>query len=318
MAMTNPMVSVILPTYNRLRYLRPAVDSVFAQTLTDWELIIADDGSEGETAAYLDTLASDPRVRLLRLPHSGDPGRSRNVALQAASGEYLAFLDSDDVWLPEKLAVQVASLERHRSCGWGHTAFTLIDESGLLVTGARARLWPAAEGWILEKLVKMETVIAISSAIFRRPLLEHVGGFDVGLPVCNDYDLWLRVAGLSEVDGIRETLLYKRVSEEPYYNQTMALEERRRALKKVLVASSPGSLHSLLRRERAKLAAQLARNHAILGSRGAALRTLARSSPCSWTFREWWRLGAYAAARALTPASVVSIARSVTRGRGSQ
>jgi glycosyltransferase involved in cell wall biosynthesis len=313
-----PTVSIVMPTFNRLQFLRAAVDSVFNQTFTDWELIIADDGSEGETAAWLEASISPPRVKLLRLPHSGDPGALRNAAWRAARGEYIAFLDSDDVWRPEKLAVQVGSLERHRARGWSHTAFAAIDESGRLITGGRARWWwPAAEGWVLESLIKMETVIAISSVIVRRQLLEQVGGFDVGLPACNDYDFWLRAAGLSEVDGVRETLLYKRTHEESYYNATMVLEERKRALEKVLAAHSYGSLRSTLRRERAKLAAQLARNQAIIGSRWAALRTLARSSQYSWGYHEWWLGGAHAAARAMAPASVVRIARAVVRrGRG--
>lgn len=311
--MNDPMVSVIMPTYNRLRHLRATVASVLAQTFGRWELIVADDGSDEETLAFLKSLSEHPRVRLLQLPHSGNPVMPRNAGMRAARGEYIAFLDSDDVWLPQKLALQVESLERHRSRGWGHTAFTLIDDAGTVLCGDRARTWSAAEGWVLDRLVKMETVIAVSSTIFRRSLIERTGGFDAGVPVCEDYDLWLRAAGLSEIDGIRDTLLHKRVSTQPYYSEASTLQERRQSLGKVLAASGPGALRSLLRRERAKLAAQLARNQAVLGGRGAALRTLARTALSSWTFREWWWVGAYAAARALAPASVVHIARTVAR-----
>ena len=314
--MTSPTVSIVLPTFNRLKHLRPAVDSVFAQTFTDWELIIADDGSEGETAAYLETLAQLPQVTVLRLPHTGNLGALRNTAWQAGRGEYIAFLDSDDVWLPEKLAAQVASLERHPARGWSHTSFAVIDESGGLFTGAHARWWSAAEGWVLEGLIKMEAVIAIPSVIVRRQLLERVGGFDDSLRVCEDYDLWLRVAGLSEIDSVPETLLYKRTHRESYYNDTMVLEDRARALAKVLAAGRHPLLHSTLRRERAKLAAQVARNQAFLGRRWAALRTLARSSHYSWGYHEWWLNGAHAAARAMAPAGVVRIARAVVRRNG--
>jgi glycosyltransferase involved in cell wall biosynthesis len=312
-----PTVSIVLPTFNRLQVLRAAVDSVFNQTFADWELIIADDGSEGETAAYLETLAELPRVTVLRFPHTGNLSALRNAAWQAARGEYIAFLDSDDVWLPEKLAAQIASLEHHPARGWSHTAFAVIDESGGLLTGAHARSWPAVEGWILEGLIKMETIIAIPSVIVRRQLLEQVGGFDVRLRVCEDYDLWLRLAGLSQIDGVRATLLYKRTHRESYYNETMVLEDRARALEKVLAAGSDPSLHSTLRRERAKLAAQLARNQAFLGGRWAALLTLARSSQYSWGYHEWWLGSAHAAALVMAPASVVRIARAVVRrGRG--
>lgn len=309
----SPTVSIVLPTFNRLKHLRPAVDSVFAQTFTDWELIIADDGSEGETAAYLETLAKLPQVTVLRLPHTGNLGALRNTAWRAARGEYIAFLDSDDVWLPEKLAAQVASLRRRPARGWSHTAFAVIDESGSLLTGAHARRWPAAEGWVLEGLIKMEVMIAIPSVIVKRQLLEQVGGFDESLRVCEDDDLWLRVAGLSELDGVPEILLYKRTHRESYYNDTMVLEDRARAFEKVLATGRYPSLHATLRRERAKLAAKVARNQAFLGRRWAALRTLARSSHYSWRYHEWWLDGAHAAARAMAPASVARIARAVVR-----
>jgi glycosyltransferase involved in cell wall biosynthesis len=237
----------------------------------------------------------------------------RNTACRSAGGEYIAFLDSDDVWLPEKLAAQVASLERHPARGWSHTAFAVIDESGQLLTGTHARRWPATEGWILEGLIKMETIIAIPSVIIRRQLLEKVGGFDVTLRVCEDYDLWLRVAGLSEIDGVPQILLHKRTHRESYYTDTMVLEDRGRALEKVLAGGGHVSLHATLRRERAKLAAQVARNQAFVGSRWAALRTLARSSQYSWGYHEWWLGGAHAAARAMAPASVVRIARAMAR-----
>jgi glycosyltransferase involved in cell wall biosynthesis len=310
-AVTSPEVSVVVPTYNRPQYLRAAIDSVFAQTFTDWELIVADDGSEGETAAYVAALANSPRIKVLRLAHTGNPGAVRNAACRAAQGEYIAFLDSDDVWLPEKLALQVESLRSHPQRGWSHTAFTVIDESGELLSGARSRWWPAVDGWILESLIKMEPVIAMSSLIVRRRLLEQVGGFDNKQRMCEDYDLFLRFAGLTEMDGIRETLLHKRRHAENYSDDTIALEDRGRALEKMLVVSTDLTLRSLLRRERAKAAAELARSQAIGGGRWAALRTVVRSSQYSWGYRAWWLGSAKAAARAVTPSGVLRVARAV-------
>ena len=98
-----PLVSIILPTFGRLEYLRQTVASVYRQTLRDWELIVADDGSDAETRAYLRTLEADSRVRLLWLTHTGIPAIVRNSAARSAGGEYVAFLDSDDLWAPEKL-----------------------------------------------------------------------------------------------------------------------------------------------------------------------------------------------------------------------
>jgi glycosyltransferase involved in cell wall biosynthesis len=308
----SPTVSIVLPTFNRLRYLPSAVQSVFAQTFTDWELIVADDGSERETTTYLDTVNNPPRVKVLRLPHSGNPGAVRNCASQAARGEYIAFLDSDDVWMPEKLTLQLASLELHPERGWSHTAFSLIDDSGTPISGVLAR-WPATEGWVTEPLVKMEIAVATSTLIVRRQLFEQVGGFDIKQRMCEDYDLWLRLSELSEIDGVRQTLLHKRRHQEHFGDYSNAFEGRLRALEKMLIAATDRSLQSVLRRERAKAAAGLARSYAVCGGRWAALRTLAMSSQYSWEYPEWWLGGAEAAARAVTPASVRRLARSVLR-----
>jgi glycosyltransferase involved in cell wall biosynthesis len=311
---TGPLVSIILPTFNRLRYLRPAVDSVFAQTFSDWELIVADDGSTDETAAYLAALEDAPRVRVLRLTHTGNPGTVRNAAWRVARGEYIAFLDSDDIWLPEKLRLQVESLRSRPERGWSHTAFTLIDEAGQLLTGPGARTWPAVGGSVLERLIRMEVVVATPSVMVRRELLEHVGGFDASQRMCEDYDLWLRLAALSEIDGVSHTLLYARRHREHFHQDTVVFEHLRRALEKMLVANTDRSVRAMLRRERARVAAHLARSQAVHGGRWAALLTLAQSSPYSWGYPQWWLRGAGTAARAVTPTAVRRIARSLAGG----
>ena len=110
-----PKVSVIMATFNRPQYLGPAIDSVLGQTMTDLELIIADDGSNDATRAVLRSLTADPRVHVLWREHCGNPAAVRNAALREARGEFVAFQDSDDVWLPQKLARQLEALERYRN-----------------------------------------------------------------------------------------------------------------------------------------------------------------------------------------------------------
>ena len=107
-------VSVVLPTFNRLKFLRPAVESVYAQTFTDWELIFADDGSDLETRQYLQSLENRPRVTVVWLPHTGRPAIVRNAAVSRAVGEYVAFLDSDDLW-----ASRPSSIGRSKRCAPG-------------------------------------------------------------------------------------------------------------------------------------------------------------------------------------------------------
>lgn len=312
---SRPQVSIVLPAWNRLPYLRLAVESVFAQTFADWELVIADDGSEGETADYQTGLAAAPRVRVLRLRHSGKPGVARNAAWRAARGELIAFLDSDDVWLPRKLEVQVAALRARPDCAWSHTAFAVIGEDGELLSGQRARSWPAAQGWILEGLVRMQIVIAIPSVLVRRSALEALDGFDESLSMCEDYDLWLRLARTGQILGVPDLLLHVRSHREHFHRDAGVFAGRLRALEKMLAAGTEPSLRALLQHERARVAAGLARSQALQASRGAALRTLIRSWPYSWSYRDWWLKGAEAAARALTPVSVQRMARAVV-GRG--
>ena len=121
-----PLVSVVLPAFDRLSCLRQAVDSVFRQTWRQWELVISDDGSGPDTRAFLASLR-DPRVHVVWLPHSGNPGRARNAALAAARGSHVAFLDSDDLWEPDKLAAQLDGLRASPGRRWCYTAVAYMD-----------------------------------------------------------------------------------------------------------------------------------------------------------------------------------------------
>src|SRR5689334_3462667 len=105
-----PLVAIVLPTFGRLHYLRSTVDCIYRQTFEDWELIIADDGSDAETREYLHS-AGDSRVRVIWLSHTGVPAIVRNAALREARARYVAFLDSDDLWAPQKLERQVQTLQ---------------------------------------------------------------------------------------------------------------------------------------------------------------------------------------------------------------
>src|SRR5262245_57463748 len=129
-AAMGPLVSVIMPTFNRREFLQPAIESLLNQSFVHWELIIADDGSDTDTRSYLQSLHAPPRVNVVWLSHSGRPSVVRNAALREARGEYVAFLDSDDLWLPRKLEMQVTSLARHPQRKWSYTAFALVDGAG--------------------------------------------------------------------------------------------------------------------------------------------------------------------------------------------
>lgn len=200
-----PKVSVIIPTYNRAELLRQAVESALAQTFNDLEVVITDDGSSDETAQVAASFGE--RVRCLLLPHSGLPAAARNAALQASQSEYVAFLDSDDTWFPEKVVRQVERLEQDPEAGIAcSNALALF--SGKEKPGA-PYLHPGqgASGWALADLLQ-DNFIITSTAVVRRSLLEQTGLFDEQpeLRALEDYDLWLRLAAISKVIYLFESL----------------------------------------------------------------------------------------------------------------
>ena len=285
------IVSVVLPTFNRLGFLRPAIESVYAQTFVQWELILADDGSDFETRQYLQSLEVDPRVKLVWLSHSGKPSVVRNAGVKAAAGEYVAFLDSDDLWAPRKLERQIETLRTRVNCRWSYTAFLQVDGSGVPLPEEAQRPWVPHEGDIFEQVVTGRAQIRTPSVLATRELIAQAGGFDDALQSGEDYDLWLRFALHSEAAIVDETLLYVRRHpnshtsdwQSAFVGRDSSLRRRQQ-----LVA---GARRALLRKERVRNAAKLAATHAELGAQGPMLRALWKSFAYSWSYPRWWLSG---------------------------
>lgn len=187
-----PLVSVIMPAYRASAYIAEAVRSVMAQTYPNWELLVIDDGSDDDTCAIVEGLAAaDRRIRLLRTPENLGAAGSRNRGLDCAAGEYIAFLDSDDLWLPDKLQVQ---LERMESTGAGLCccSYSIMDSAGN----------PAKKDYIVPETVTFEgllreNVIGCSTVVLRRGALgERRFRPDY---FHEDYALWLQMLN----EGIR-------------------------------------------------------------------------------------------------------------------
>jgi glycosyltransferase involved in cell wall biosynthesis len=286
--MTVPLVSVILPAYNRLKYLRSAVDSVFAQTLQNWELIIADDGSDGDTKAYLANLESSPRVKLIRLPHTGNPSAVRNAALRVATGQFVAFLDSDDMWVPAKLERQIEVLRNSAACRWIYTGYVSIDDAGETKSSPAAKPWIPCRGAIAEPLLRLEASVATAAVLAERGLLAQVGGFDEELLMFEHYDLWLKLAHCSEVELIDEPLTCLRFHEQHYSrNGIPMLEGRYALLKKARSRATDPHLRKIIEELYAQCALRLA-NARVNTDRLEALKTLV-GHPCSFRNLGWWR-----------------------------
>jgi glycosyltransferase involved in cell wall biosynthesis len=207
-----PRVSVIIPTFNRETLVAEAVRSVLDQTYCDFELIVVDDGSTDGTAQALApprSMAGD-RLRYIAQEHRG-PSAARNAALRIATGELIAFLDSDDLWRPRKLERQVAFLDAHPALALCHTDEIWIRSGRRVNPRERHR---KSGGYIFPRALEL-CIISPSAAMLRRSLIQDVafpGGalFDESLPACEDYDLWLRITWKYEVGFLPEPLTVKR------------------------------------------------------------------------------------------------------------
>ena len=196
-------VSVIIPTHNRARQVVKAVDSVLAQSAPVYEVIVVDDGSDDESLSALASYGE--KIRVLRQENRG-VSSARNLGIGAAGGEWLALLDSDDQWLPEKLARQLAFHKENPEILISQTDEQWVRD-GRPVNKAR-RFVQKAEGWIFEPSLAM-CHVSPSAVLIHRSVFDQVGLFDEGLPACEDYDLWLRVARRYPVGLVDEPLIIK-------------------------------------------------------------------------------------------------------------
>lgn len=200
--MDKPAVSIIIPTYNRPDLLRQALDSVAAQTFADYEVIVVDDGS---TPPIADAVANHPsKPRIFRQVRQG-PAAARNRGIAEARADLVAFLDSDDLWMPTKLERYIKAIDDHPDIPIFYGPMLPIDSAGRPVAG-RTKL--RHSGHMTEQLFK-SCYVDVPTVVCRRDLLNRAGGFDSSLPVCEDYDLWLRLS-LTEPFGLIEEPLAKR------------------------------------------------------------------------------------------------------------
>ena len=207
-----PLISIVIPAYNRWNFLQEAVASVIAQTNTNWELVIVDDGSTDGTKEKI-ALLNDQRIHVLSLPHCGNIALLRNAGVAAGSGEWLTFLDSDDLWLPEKLELQLLLLQQHER-SWSYGGSELINESRLSIAFKSGSHTPVS-GWITKELLANKVSVPIGSLMLKRTLLNAIGGFDSNpeLIFREDYELTLRLSLKAEAVALQSMLV--RVREHP-------------------------------------------------------------------------------------------------------
>jgi glycosyltransferase involved in cell wall biosynthesis len=285
---SRPTVSAIIPSYNRTQYLAASIASVVDQTYPDWELVIADDGSGAETRAYLRGLAH-PNIRVIELPHCGNPARVRNAAIAAARGRYVAFQDSDDIWKPRKLELQIAALAAQNAARWTFADRDRVDSDGRPLEDARRAHPVLRDGWIFAPLLRLDFAAAMPTVMAERALLEEIGGFDEDLPFGEFHDLCLRLALASPAVAVREPLCSVRVHSEHYSaDHAASLRSWIRLYEKYARLAPLAELRAHSARMRAMTAARLAAHHGRMGATHDALAVTRSALPFSWRYPQWW------------------------------
>lgn len=279
-----PRVTVVIPTWNRSALVAEAIRSVLQQTYRDFEIVVCDDGSTDDTAARVS--AFGPPVRYLRQAHSGYPGSPRNLGIEAAGGELIAFLDDDDLWERDKLARQVELIDRDGlDLVYTDRRFRFGDgsPSTLAVTPA-----PTSPDRLLDVVLEGQFP-TICTALVRRTVLRRIEGFDESLATAEDLDLWLRLAPIARAGRVPEPLVIVRRREGSlsdrsgptvYRNAILVLD--RSLATAGLLPSQRRLCRATLARLESRLTADLAGHGDRLGAMRAALAAL-RHAPASRT-----------------------------------
>jgi glycosyltransferase involved in cell wall biosynthesis len=213
-------VSVIIPTYNRGWIIQEAIDSVLEQDFADIELIVVDDGSSDNTPEILRAYGSD--IQVIRQSNRG-VSAARNRGIQASAGRWIALLDSDDLWLPQKLARQVDFFSAHPDAMICQTGEQWVRKGVRVNPKARHRKF---SGMIFEPSLEL-CLVSPSAAMIRKRLFSDVGLFDESLPACEDYDLWLRISCRFPVYLIDIPLIIKRGGHEDQLSRAPGLDKYR-------------------------------------------------------------------------------------------
>jgi len=260
-------VSVIIPTHDRLRMLQDAIDSVLAQTYRDFEIIVVDDGSQDGTAEKIPARYGSA-VRVLTQVRRG-VAAARNLGVKCSRGAYLAFLDSDDMWRPRKLEIQMGFMQTEAPSQICQTEEIWI-RNGVRVNPKKRHRKPSGD--IFRASLDL-CLVSPSAALMTRELFERAGRFDESFPVCEDYDLWLRIALDHPVPLIAEPLVIKRGGHADQLSRsTWGLDRFRvRAIKKLLDSGIEGEKRSWSLEALARKVAILAQGARKRGCEGEAL-----------------------------------------------
>jgi len=261
--MADPLVSVVIPTRNRAQYILQALDSVFAQTFTNYEIIVVDDGSTDSTKELLDSLKQKGTIRYEPQEWKG-VSAARNYGVRLARAPYIAFLDSDDLFLPTKLEKQLRVFSLKKNLGFVHCNFSKFDNQG---RDLGVRDTSRFQGQIYPNmLLEWSVLMAMPCMLMRADAIREVGGFDEQMTWAEDLDLWRRIACRYPVGIVSEVLVKVRVhATSTSFDKASGSKGFERYLEKAF-AEDPGLDKGFRKRATARMYAKLAQN--LLGEGG--------------------------------------------------
>ncbi|HNJ35797.1 MAG TPA: glycosyltransferase [Leptospiraceae bacterium] len=216
--MAEPLVSVVMPSFNHARYILESIQSVLAQDFSDFELIVVDDASTDNTREVLESIGDD-RVRFRINEHTGLPAITRNTGIAMARGEMVAFLDSDDLWEKNKLSSQLEMLRAHPECGFCYHDFDTFDSETRKVLSRFGETCSLFEGDIAGAMLQ-GNMIGSPTPLIQKSLLLRAGCFpeDWSVRFFEDWELWLRLAGLSPAAFVPAILAHYRIHSRPTFS----------------------------------------------------------------------------------------------------
>lgn len=283
-------VSVLMPSFNYERYLPLAVNSVLAQTYSDLELIIVDDCSSDRSRAIAEDYArADDRVRAVVHPVNRGLAATRNTALAASSGKFIALCDADDIWLPEKLKHQIDAFRGREELGLVHSDALIMDAKGYLTGQQFSRLFhrknQRTSGHLFDELCR-RNFICVPSVVLRREAILYAGGFEESLRSLEDWVCWTKISRNYQFEYIEAALVqYRMHSASLSHNSKGMARNRIIALRLLLDA-----LNGIARQPLSRLHYSLGMSQLELGETGAAMLSFAASlQACPVQLRPWIR-----------------------------
>lgn len=234
-----PLISVIIPAYNAEKTIQETIESVLQQTLSDFEILVINDGSTDRTLEIVSQI-DDARLRVFSYPNAG-VAPTRNRGLTQATGEYISFLDADDLWTPDKLEAQLKALQENPQAAVAYSWTDWIDESGkFLRSGGHI----TENGQVYDKLLVRDFIESGSNPLIRAEAFQTVGNFDESLAFGEDWDMWLRLAFRYEFITVPSAQILYRISPNSASFNVLKMEAGSwRVLEKAWVQTPPSTPH---------------------------------------------------------------------------